>query len=319
MSDNTVKTMRDALIEQIYEEMKVNERIFFISADFGAPALDKIRQKFEDRFVNVGIAEQNLINVATGLALEGFTVYAYAIAGFITMRAYEQIRTNLALFSQQKTINVNLIGVGTGVSYDMSGASHHCFEDISIIRTLPNIILCSPADWVTAKKFVSFSINTKSPKYIRLDGKPLPRIYDEEKDFDWEKGFCELVKGDDVCIVSTGYMTHKALGIVKEFEEQKKEVGVVDVFQLKPIDEELFFNILSKYRCVITVEEAFINKGGLDSLVSGILSHRKADIELKSFGFGDKYIFKPGSRDYLSELSNFGKKDIINAIEESIK
>lgn len=317
MNNTNVRTMRDALIDRVYKRMYDDDRIFFLSADMGAPSLDKLRGDFKDRFINVGIAEQNLINVATGLALEGFVVYAYAIAGFLTMRAYEQIRTNLALFSQQKAVNVNLIGVGTGVSYDLSGPSHHCLEDISIIRTLPNIVLCSPADWVTAEKFVDFSINTKKPKYVRLDSKPLPRIYDKNEVPDWEKGFCELVKGDDICIVSTGYMTHRALRIANELEEHKKNVGVVDIFLLNPMNEELLFNVLSKYRCVVTIEEGFISKGGLDSLISDILRRREANIKLKSFGFGDKYIFETGGRDFLSELSCFADRDIIKVIEES--
>lgn len=316
MSDVKIKTMRDALIEKIYEKMYDDERIFFLSADMGAPALDKLRQDFKDRFINVGIAEQNLINVSTGLALEGFTVYAYAIAGFLTMRAYEQIRTNLALSSQYKQINVNLIGVGTGVSYDMSGPSHHCLEDLAIMRTLPNIVLFSPSDWLIAEKFVDFTINTKCPKYIRLDGKPLPRIYEKNANFEWEKGGCELVKGDDICIVSTGYMTHKALKVAKELQVNNHNIGVIDVFLLKPINEEALFNILKKYKFVITIEETFINKGGLDSLISDILRCRKADIKLMSLGFEDRYIFKSGNRDFLSEISHFGEKDIIKAIEE---
>ncbi len=161
--------MRDSVIDQIYAEMRHNDKIFFLAADFGAPALDRIRQDYADRFVNVGIAEQNLINVATGLALEGYTVYAYAIAGFITMRAFEQVRTNLALMSQERELNVTLIGVGAGVSYDMSGPSHHCLEDISIMRTLPNMVVCSPSDWTMARAFIPYSINCKSPKYLRLD------------------------------------------------------------------------------------------------------------------------------------------------------
>lgn len=317
MNSIETKTMRDALIDAVYRRMHNDDRIFFLSADMGAPALDELKRKFKDRFVNVGIAEQNLINVSTGLALEGFTVYAYAIAGFLTMRAYEQIRTNLALFSQQRTINVNLIGVGTGVSYDMSGPSHHCLEDISIIRTLPHIILCSPSDWVTAEKFVDFSIKVKKPKYIRLDSKRLPQIYNENQSFLWEKGFCELLKGEDVCVISTGYMTHKALQVAKEFKTDSRNIGVVDIFMLKPICEDSLFELIKKYKTIITIEEGFVNKGGMDSLISNLLRNKDADITLKSFGFGDEYIFKPGSRDYLSEVSHFGQRDIVNVIKES--
>lgn len=313
------KTMRDALIERIYERMKENDRIFFVSADLGAPALDKLRADFSDRFVNVGIAEQNLINVSAGLALEGFTVFAYGIATFVTMRAFEQTRTNLALLSQQRQINVNLIGVGTGVSYDMSGPSHHCVEDLAIIRTLPNIALCSPSDWVTAEKFVDFAMNTQSPKYLRLDGKPLPRIYEEDTVFPWDEGICECLEGDDICIVSTGYMTHRALKVAEALRRNDDNIGIIDVFLLKPINEVAFFNILKKYQCIITVEEAFVNKGGLDSLVSGMLRRRHADIELRSLGFEDNYIFASGSREFLSAQSHFSEGDIIKVIEESKK
>ena len=318
MSNLQIRTMRDALIEKIYEKMHDDDKIFFLSADFGAPSLDKLRHDFSDRFINVGIAEQNLINISTGLALEGFTVYAYAIAGFLTMRAYEQIRTNLALSSQHKQINVNLIGVGTGVSYDMSGPSHHCLEDLTIMRTLPDIVLFSPSDWVLAEKFVEFSINIKKPKYVRLDGKPLSRIYEEDVRFNLGEGCCEFIKGDDICIVSTGYMTHKALKIVKELQAgNRSKVGVLDIFLLKPVDEEFLFDILKKYKFVITIEEAFVGKGGLDSLISNIIRQRNANIKQINLGYEDRYIFKSGNRDFLSDISHFGEKDIIKAIEKA--
>lgn len=319
MSGVQIKAMRDSIIDEICRKMRDNKKIFFISADLGAPSLDKLRKGFKDRFINVGIAEQNLVNVSTGLALEGFIVYAYAIASFITMRAYEQIRTNLALSGQHKEINVNLIGAGSGVSYDVSGPSHHCVEDITIMRALPSILFFSPSDWFIAEKFVDFSINTRGPKYMRLDGKPLPRIYDRAKTFDFKKGFCELVKGDEVCIVSTGYMTHKALRVAKEFRGRDKKIGVIDMYILKPVDENLLFNTLKRYKRIITIEEAFINKGGLDSLISNMISRRNAGIKLISMGFDDRYIFKFGNRDYLSALSNFSEKDIIRAVEENSK
>lgn len=285
MKSTQTKIMRDVLIEEIYKRMFHNENIFFLSADFGSPALDKLRNSFEERFINVGIAEQNLINLSAGLALEGFTVYAYAIAPFLTMRAYEQLRVNLSLTSQIKEVNVNLIGVGAGVSYDVSGPTHHCFEDISIMRTLPNFMVFSPSDWQLAENFVDISINIKKPKYIRLDGKPLPRIYSDFKKFNLENGFCELLKGERVCIVSTGYMTHKALKIRERLPRNKTNIGVIDVFRLKPIDETLLFDSLKGYEWVITIEEAFINKGGLDTLVLNVLKNRNPCIRLKNLGF----------------------------------
>jgi transketolase len=314
-----MKTMRDALIERIYERMKDNHRIFFVSADMGAPALDKLREDFRDRFVNVGIAEQNLINVSAGLALEGFIVYSYAIAGFIAMRAYEQIRTNLALLSQQRRINVNLIAVGAGVSYDMSGPSHHCLEDLAVIRTLPNIALCSPSDWVVTESFVDFSLNESGPKYIRLDGKPLPWIYDEKSHIEWEKGFHECVSGDKVCIVSTGHMTHKALTIAETLRADGRRIGVIDIFLLKPFNAEALFSLLQKYESVVTMEEAFADKGGLDGLVSNILSSRNSNARLVRLGFKDQYVSAYGSRDFLYAQNRVDDKNIIETISRLVE
>src|SRR3990170_1471730 len=184
-----IKTMRDVFIEEIYNRMHEDKNIFFLSADFGSPKLDKLRVDFKDRFINVGIAEQNLINISTGLALEGFTVYAYAIAPFLTMRAYEQIRVNLSLHAQLKEINLNLIGVGAGLSYDVTGPTHHCLEDICIMNVLPNFVLFSPSDYVSVERFVDYSVQVKMPKYIRLDGKAQPPVYSDDHKISMTEGF----------------------------------------------------------------------------------------------------------------------------------
>ena len=312
MNNNQLKTMRDAFIEQVYERMNSNKNIFFLTADFGAPSLDKIREKFKDRFLNVGIAEQNLINIATGLALEGFTVYAYAIAPFITMRAYEQIRSNLSISSQIRPVNVNLIGVGAGISYDVSGPTHHCLEDISIMRLLRNIMVFSPSDWKLAKCFIDYSINIKAPKYIRFDSKPVSQIYSNIHSFNFENGFYELMQGGKVCIVSTGYMTHMALKAAKRLQN----VGIVDIFILKPVNEKLLYETLKKYEFIITIEEAFINSGGLDSLISKVFFDNQSSLKLKRLGFNDKYVFDLGSRDHLHRLHNLDEESIIRTVKE---
>lgn len=306
------KTMRDAFIEALCEKMRENERVFFLSADFGSPALDKLRLEFPERFINVGIAEQNLINIATGLALEGYAVYAYAIAPFITMRAYEQIRQNLAISSQVRSLNVNLIGVGAGLSYDVSGPTHHCLEDISAMRLMPNFSVFSPSDWFLAKKFVDYSISVKTPKYLRFDSKPLPLIYDGVDNLSVEDGFCELLKGEKICLVSTGFMTHRALKAAKEI----KGVGVIDVFLLKPANEKTLLETLKKYDYIITIEEGFIGNAGLDSLISKIILDNESNIKLKRMGFNDKYVFELGGRDRLHKLNNLDEEAIIKAVKE---
>lgn len=319
MSNSQAKIMRDVLIEQIYNRMHNNKDIFFLSDDFGAPPLDKLRYDFKDRFINVGIAEQNLINLSTGLALEGFIIYAYAIIPFLTMRAYEQMKNNISLTSQVREININLIGVGAGLSYDISGPSHHAIEDICIMRVLPNFVIFSPSDWVLVNQFVDFSIDVRKPKYIRLDSKPLPQIYKQDQKINLETGFYELVEGKEICIVATGYMTHKALKVANEYlRKNKTKIGVIDLFLLKPVNEDLLFDSLRKYKYIITVEEAFINKGGLDSLISDILNNKQSKIKLVKIGFKDKHVFDVGSRDHLHKLHGLDEESIACVVEERL-
>lgn len=309
------KIMRDVFIEQVYYRMRDDKNIFFLSADFGSPKLDKLKRDFKDRFINVGIAEQNLINVATGLALEGFTVYAYAIAPFLTMRAYEQIRINLSLQAQLREINVNLVGVGAGLSYDVSGPTHHCLEDITIMRVLPNLEVFSPSDWVLAQGFVDYSIRVKKPKYIRLDGKPLPQIYNSVKDFKIERGFAELKKGKGLCLVSTGVMTHKALQVADQLSKSGIDIGVIDVFLIKPLSEALLTKALEKYQAVLTLEEGFINSGGLDNLVLQLISRGNKKMKYQNMGFSQHYVFEIGSREYLHKLNKLDNGNIIKNIK----
>jgi transketolase len=307
-------SMRDALISEIYKSMLHNNDIFFISADFGALTLDKLRIEFPERFINVGIAEQNLINVATGLALEGHIVYAYAIAPFLTMRAYEQIRINLSLLSQHREINVNLIGVGGGASYDVAGPTHQCFEDISIIRTLPNIEMFSPSDWSLTQRFFEYSLITKTPKYLRLDGKVLPRLYHSDENISLQKGFHELARGNDICIVSTGYFTHKAIKVADTFHKSGSKIGIIDMFMLKPFNSNALKNVLVQYKFVITFEEAFIFKGGLDTIIMNLIHRENLDITLTTMGYKDTYIFESGNRDEISAFHSCSEKDLEMAV-----
>ena len=158
MSGGEFKSMRDVFLERIHAAMQQRDDIFLVSDDFGSRVLDKIRADFGDRFINVGIAEQNCINVAAGLALEGFTVYAYGIACFMSMRSFEQIRVNVSMTSQLRPMNLNIVGVGAGMSYDVSGPSHHCLEDLTLLRLLPHVDLFSPSDWQTAARLADYSV-----------------------------------------------------------------------------------------------------------------------------------------------------------------
>jgi len=318
MSATKNKTMRDVFLSALLARMGQDSSIFFLTADFGSPVLDQIRNDFPERFINVGIAEQNLINVATGLALEGYRVYAYAIAPFITMRCYEQIKVNLSLMSQLRKMNVNLIGVGAGFSYVVSGPTHHSLEDLSIMRTLPNIEVLSPADWVMAESILDFSLDSHQPKYLRFDSQPAPAIYAEDSKPFNKRGFNVLNAGGTICLAATGYMTTQAINARNIMAEEGVEVAVIDIFRLKNFDAVMLAKTLSCYSNVISMEEGFIGKGGLDSLLLNLKNDYELAFGLKSVGIGDNYHFELGFRDELLEGYHAGIKSTLEIVRELI-
>ena len=297
--------MRDVFLSALHEEMAKDESIFFLAADFGSPLLDKIRADYPNRFINVGIAEQNLINVATGLALEGFKVFAYAIAPFITMRCYEQIRVNVSILSSVRTMNINIIGVGAGVSYAMSGPTHHCLEDLSIMRTLPNIEVFSPSDYVTAEAYVKRALSLQTPKYLRFDAQPLRAL--RENIIGFEKGFDVLHHGQNVAVISTGYMSHKALPLAKE-----ANATLIDLYMINRYDHTKLQEILRGIDTIITLEEGFKDSGGLDAEIN---FHFK-DKKVINLGFDKHYTFDIGNREFIHQQNGVGIATIINALKQ---
>ncbi|NQU63941.1 MAG: transketolase [SAR324 cluster bacterium] len=301
--------MRDALLNRIWLAMAENHNIFFTCADFGSPILDKIRSDFPDRFINVGIAEQNLINVSAGLALEGYTVFAYAIAPFITMRCYEQIRVNLALLSEVRAMNVNLIGVGAGYSYVVSGPTHQCYEDITLMRAMPNVQVLSPADHVCAASLYDRCINTMGPKYLRLDAQVLPVIYQGAPP-DLEKGFFIHHTSKTVCLVATGYMLHTALNVANNLVAMGESVGVIDLFDISSFSKDEFQKALSSYSGIVSLEEGFRGRGGLDSMMFEFISRRNINARMLNIGVEGAYRFELGSRTELHEEVGIGPETV---------
>lgn len=305
--------MRDSMLMEIYNQMKIDSSIFFLTADFGSPVLDKIRQKFSSRFINVGVAEQNLINISSGLALEGFKVFCYAIAPFITMRCFEQLRINLSLLSQIRNLNVNLIGVGAGYSYVVSGPTHQCYEDISLIRNLPNFEIYSCSDQNLSRSIVKQCISQKSPKYIRLDAQVLPNIRKNINKEVLKKGYEIIKKGEEILIISTGFMTHTALKISK-YIYPKYNISIIDLFNLTGFNKSQLSNLIKKYKFLFTIEEGFINRAGLDSVISELTYSKDIKINHRSFGVVPSYSFELGTREQLHKLAKIDFKSISKKI-----
>ena len=311
---NKTVAMRDALLESVWKKMGSEENIFFVTADFGSPVLDKIRADFPDRFVNVGIAEQNLINISSGLSLEGYKVFAYAIAPFITMRCFEQLRVNLALMHKVRRINVNLIGVGAGYSYVVSGPTHQCYEDINLIRNLPNFELFSPSDHNTAGALVDFCIDNAGPKYLRLDAQLLPTLRNSLSKDTLQDGFEVLKNGASGVLIATGYMTHTAIEVANQLSP-KLDLCVVDIFNLSSFNRQKLSAIIKNFHTAFTLEEGFVERGGLDAVISALIRQQKIDCYHEPIGVEPNYRFELGSRDELHALVGIDRHTVLTKVE----
>lgn len=309
------RAMRDVFLERIWKSMAEDKKIFFVSSDFGSPVLDKIRADMPDRFVNVGIAEQNLINISAGLAIEGYKVFAYAIAPFITMRCYEQIRVSLALLSEVRPLNVNLIGVGAGYSYVVSGPTHQCYEDLTLMRALPNCKIYSPADHVTAASLFDHCLNENAIRYFRFDAQILPVIYENIQP-DIKSGFNVHKSGRKICIIATGYMLRTALTVAEKLAVSGIDVGVIDLFDITGFSTGELEKEICKYNAIISMEEGFRGRGGMDSMLFEFIARRNLPLKMLNIGVEGGYRFELGSRQELHEQAGIGENIVLEKIKD---
>lgn len=300
-------TMRDAFFDKLYELAKKDKRIYIVSADMGAPSLDKFRRDLPEQFVNVGIAEHNMVTVAAGLALEGKRPFMYAIMPFVTLRCYEMIKVDMSLMN----LPVAAVGVGSGFSYDDSGPTHHSTEDITIMRALPNMTILNSSDSVMAEKFAEIAIEINGPSYVRLDRHVLPVIY--ENNYDFSKGLSALKQGADVWIVATGNTVHTALEVSQELAAHKINAGVIDLFRLKPVNEDLLLKTIGGAKGVITIEEHLL-AGGLGSIVAEIAADNGLLLPIKRIGIRDKYYYAYGGRENIQKICGIDKETAVKSV-----
>ena len=305
--------MRDAFFEELYRIASQDRRVVLLTDDFGAPSLDKFRRDLNNQYINMGIAEQNMVTVAAGLALGGKIVYTYAIAPFITMRCYEQTKLDLCCMN----LPVTAIGVGAGFAYGSDGPTHQATEDIAIMRALPGMTILSPSDVVMTASFAEMSYKSPGPKYIRLDRAKLPLIYgDRHHEFD--DGLTSLKSGRDLTIITTGIMVHRSLEVTDELARHSVDAGIVDLYRLKPVNQELLLQIVEQSKRVATVEEHSIN-GGIGSIVAEIFADNNITVPLKRIAIPDRSYINYGGRNYLHASCGLDANSITNTLLEWIQ
>lgn len=283
--------MRDAFFEDLYEIARKDKNVILISADNGAPTLDRFWQSLPDQCFTVGIAEQQMIGMAAGLAFEGKKVYTYAIAPFVTARVFEQNKLDICAMN----LPIVNVGVGAGYAYDIMGPSHHTVEDISIMRALPLMKIHSPADSVCARALAKISYEDPSPQYIRFDRAGIPALY-ENREIDFTRGLVETRPGGrDGVIVAIGIMVHQALQVAEELARRGLDIGVVDLHRVKPINQPLLFSIVARTPRMITLEEHLLS-GGMGSSIAEIFVDHGITTPLLRIGQEDRFVFDYGGR-----------------------
>lgn len=292
-------------ILKIFEE----EPDFYVaSADLGqSSGLERFRNKYPENFINVGIAEQNLIGVSSGLAKDGTPVFATSFAPFISMRASEQIRMNLGYMR----MNVKAVGLGSGLIMAHLGSSHYGLEDVAVMRSIPNITIISPADCTEIVKCIEASKHYKGGVYIRLTGGPdNPIVYNE--DYPYQIGKADVLRqGEKIVFIATGTMVHRALCVAEQLKRKEIYPTVINMHTIKPLDTEML-DSLENYDYLVTLEE-HSTMGGMGSAVAEYMAPKKKKPRQLLIGIEDVFPHA-GSYEYLLKQCGL----TIDQIEEKV-
>ena len=274
------------IFSETLQRLAIDDRdIIAVTSDSrGSGKLAPFGEIFPEQIVEVGIAEQNLVGVAAGLASCGKKVFAVSPACFLTARALEQIKNDVAYSDNP----VNVIGISAGVSYGALGSTHHSLHDFAALRAINNLIVVAPADNFETEQAIELAANTNQPVYLRFGKKPMPPLKEENEDsFIFGKGrvICE---GDDVAIIATGETVYPALQAAKKLKEKNINATVVSMHTIKPLDVDLLAKLANKCRAIVTVEEHSVN-GGLGEACASYLMQKNHHNSFRIIGIPDEY------------------------------
>lgn len=266
--------------------------------------LERFKDAYPDRIYNVGIAEQNMIGVAAGLAKEGFIPFANTYASFCASRCADQVRVNMSYMR----LPIKLIGLTAGYGAGILGATHVSIEDVALMRALPNITVISPADCTETIKAMLATAETMDPTYIRLTGpKNTPIVYKNDYDFKIGKAI-NLIEGDDVCIIATGSMVYHAIQAAEQLKEDNIYCTVMNMHTIKPLDIEAIIKANNEHHVLVTVEEHSVI-GGLYGAVAEVLCKQRIHKPVLPIGIND-YFVSSGCYDYQMRESGLTSIDI---------
>lgn len=302
--------MRNAFAQCMTEVAGEDPKVFLMMADIGNRLFNDFQARHGERFLNCGIAEANMISMASGLASGGFKPVCYTIAPFVTARCYEQIRVDVGYHES----NVVIVGTGSGLSYASLGATHHGFDDIAIMRAIPGIDIFAPCDANDVHGCLRAALASPRPAYIRIGKKREPQMLAEIPKVEIGK-FAPYRPGTDVCILNCGTTLPACVTAAEALEANGISSAVVQCSSTKPLDTEFLREAFSSYQLVLTVEEHSLI-GGLGSAVAEFIVDEdlRTGAPLLRLGIPDEFIHQTGSQEYARKKCGLDADSIANSV-----
>ncbi|MGJ8682426.1 transketolase family protein [Paraglaciecola sp.] len=304
--------MRNQFAKCITEAAKIDESVILLYADIGNRLFNDLKVVAPERTINAGIAEANMATMAAGLAMEGFKPVIYTITPFTTARNFEQIKVDIAYQNQ----GVVIVGTGSGLSYANLGPTHHSFEDIALMRVLPNMQVVCPADKVELEGLFKQALSSSSPVYLRIGKKNEPTIYENGEKFTIGKAHV-LDKGLDVCLLVNGTILPIVIEVKDRLEALGKSCELVSMHTVKPLDSEYLKDAMCKFDLIVTVEEHSL-VGGFGSAIAEWIVDGAYSKRLIRFGIEDKFIDQVGSQASARQKTGLTVDNITQKITEAV-
>lgn len=303
---------RQVICDTLMELAKDDKDIYVLTSDSrGSASMTNFANEYPKQFVEVGIAEQNLVGIAAGLATTGKKCFAASPACFLTMRSIEQVKVDVAY----SNTNVKLIGISGGVSYGALGMSHHSLQDIAVMRAIPNVDIFLPADRFETEKLVRELVKYDKPAYIRIGRNPVDDVY-ESTDFNFQIGKANVMReGKDITIIATGETVKPAIEASDELRELGIKCRVLNMHTIKPLDEEAIIKAAKETGYIITVEEHSIY-GGLGAAVSEVVV-QNTPVPMKIVGIKDETAITGTSKEIFNYYG-LSKENLVKLAKELI-
>jgi transketolase len=300
--------VRTSFIEHLCELAAEDERIWLVCGDLGYSVLEQFSDRFPKRYLNAGVAEQNMTGIAAGLALTGKTVFTYSIANFPVMRCLEQIRNDVCYHN----LNVKVVSVGGGLAYGSHGYTHHGVEDLAVMAVMPNMTVVAPGDPVEARAATRLLANTHGPAYLRLGKAGEPVLHHQP--IDLADGRSILVQeGIDLTIISTGGMLDNAIHAARKLQDLGRSVRLLSMPILSPLDTEAVTRAARETKAIITVEEHGV--GGLGTIVAEVLATSSAAVPFHPIRLGRSPVKIAGTQTQLREAQGLSVRGIVEVAQ----